>query len=246
MGAVNAASMMVTLVDSSKRKRDIWQVIDGVQAEAIRTIPGIRRLAIKEMGADVMASQRRADPGHLLRPRAGEALGDRRAGQEAGRGDPRLLPGVHLLGPDAAPASRRGGPGPRPGAGPHRQRRGGPGLLRPEGRADQRVLPPGQQAAVHHPAALPAGPAEGPGRPGAGQDRREEGRGRPPHLGGPDRGAPGTHPHRARQLPPGHLSPRLLPEGRTAQHGAVHGPPHGGLRQDQLPARATAWSCAGT
>jgi HAE1 family hydrophobic/amphiphilic exporter-1 len=56
MGAVNAASMMVTLVDSSKRKRDIWQVIDGVQAEAIRTIPGIRRLAIKEMGADVMAS----------------------------------------------------------------------------------------------------------------------------------------------------------------------------------------------
>ncbi|HSB78380.1 MAG TPA: efflux RND transporter permease subunit [Candidatus Methylomirabilis sp.] len=56
MGAVNAASMMITLVDSSKRTRDIWQVIDGVQAEAVRTIPGIRRLAIKEMGADVMAS----------------------------------------------------------------------------------------------------------------------------------------------------------------------------------------------
>ncbi|HYL80262.1 MAG TPA: efflux RND transporter permease subunit, partial [Candidatus Acidoferrum sp.] len=56
MGAVNAASMMITLVDSSKRKRDIWQVIDGVQAEAVRTIPGMRRLAIKEMGADVMAS----------------------------------------------------------------------------------------------------------------------------------------------------------------------------------------------
>ena len=56
MGAVNAASLMITLVDSSKRRRDIWQVIDGVQAEALRTIPGIRRLAIKEMGADVMAS----------------------------------------------------------------------------------------------------------------------------------------------------------------------------------------------
>lgn len=56
MGAVNAASMMITLVDSSRRTRDIWQVIDGVQAEAMRTIPGIRRLAIKEMGADVMAS----------------------------------------------------------------------------------------------------------------------------------------------------------------------------------------------
>lgn len=56
MGAVNAASMMITLVDSSKRRRDIWAVMDGVRDEALRTIPGIRRLAIKEMGADVMAS----------------------------------------------------------------------------------------------------------------------------------------------------------------------------------------------
>jgi HAE1 family hydrophobic/amphiphilic exporter-1 len=31
-------------------------VIDGVRDEALRTIPGIRRLSIKEMGADVMAS----------------------------------------------------------------------------------------------------------------------------------------------------------------------------------------------
>jgi HAE1 family hydrophobic/amphiphilic exporter-1 len=56
MGAVNAASLMITLTDSSKRKRDIWQVVDGVRDEALRTIPGIRRLSIKEMGADVMAS----------------------------------------------------------------------------------------------------------------------------------------------------------------------------------------------
>ena len=56
MGSVNSAVMMVSLVDSSRRQRDIWRVIDGVQSEAIRTIPGIRRLAIKEMGADVMAS----------------------------------------------------------------------------------------------------------------------------------------------------------------------------------------------
>jgi HAE1 family hydrophobic/amphiphilic exporter-1 len=56
MGAVNAAGMMITLTDSSTRKRDIWQVIDGVRDEALRTIPGIRRLSIKEMGADVMAS----------------------------------------------------------------------------------------------------------------------------------------------------------------------------------------------
>ena len=56
MGSVNSAFMMITLADSSKRTRDIWQVIDSVQQEALRTIPGIRRLAIKEMGADVMAS----------------------------------------------------------------------------------------------------------------------------------------------------------------------------------------------
>ena len=56
MGSVNSAAMMVSLVDSSQRRRDIWRVIDGVQAEAMRTIPGIRRLSIKEMGADVMAS----------------------------------------------------------------------------------------------------------------------------------------------------------------------------------------------
>ena len=56
MGSVNSAFMMLTLVDGSRRKRDVWQVIDGVQAEALRTIPGIRRLSIKEMGSDVMAS----------------------------------------------------------------------------------------------------------------------------------------------------------------------------------------------
>ncbi|HEX7548366.1 MAG TPA: efflux RND transporter permease subunit, partial [Candidatus Methylomirabilis sp.] len=56
MGSVNSAFMMLTLTDSAKRKRDIWQVIDSVQDEAVRTIPGIRRLIIKEMGADVMAS----------------------------------------------------------------------------------------------------------------------------------------------------------------------------------------------
>jgi HAE1 family hydrophobic/amphiphilic exporter-1 len=56
MGSVNAAMMMITLVDSSERRRDIWQVIDGVRDEALRTIPGIRRLSIKEMGSDVMAS----------------------------------------------------------------------------------------------------------------------------------------------------------------------------------------------
>jgi HAE1 family hydrophobic/amphiphilic exporter-1 len=56
MGSASSALMMVTLTDSSRRARDIWQVIDGVHGEAVRTIPGIRRLTIKEMGSDVMAS----------------------------------------------------------------------------------------------------------------------------------------------------------------------------------------------
>jgi HAE1 family hydrophobic/amphiphilic exporter-1 len=56
MGSVNSAFMMVTLVDSSKRQRNIWQVVDQVRNQAVGSIPGIRRLAIKEMGADVMAS----------------------------------------------------------------------------------------------------------------------------------------------------------------------------------------------
>lgn len=53
---VNGATAMLTLKDKDTRKRDIWQVIDAIQAEATRTIPGIRLLQIKEMGSDVMAT----------------------------------------------------------------------------------------------------------------------------------------------------------------------------------------------
>ncbi|MHB8995907.1 MAG: efflux RND transporter permease subunit [Armatimonadota bacterium] len=53
---INAATFMLTLTDKEERKRDIWQVMDGLVAEAKATIPGIRRLQIKEMGSDVMAS----------------------------------------------------------------------------------------------------------------------------------------------------------------------------------------------
>ena len=56
MSRVNTATMMITLSDKDRRSATIWQVIDAVQAEALRTIPNIRRLQIKEMGADVMAS----------------------------------------------------------------------------------------------------------------------------------------------------------------------------------------------
>ena len=64
MPQVNAASMMLTLSDKDDRDRSIWQVIDGIKKEAMASIPGIRRLQIKEMGADVMATA--AAPVHMV------------------------------------------------------------------------------------------------------------------------------------------------------------------------------------
>ena len=64
MPLVNSATFMITLSDKDKRKRDIWQVMDGARDEALRKLPGIRRLQVKEMGADVMASS--AAPIQLL------------------------------------------------------------------------------------------------------------------------------------------------------------------------------------
>ncbi|MBE9030457.1 efflux RND transporter permease subunit [filamentous cyanobacterium LEGE 11480] len=54
MGNANTASLTITL--KLKRNRDIWRVMDAVHAEAMSQIPGIRRLAFKEMGVDVMAT----------------------------------------------------------------------------------------------------------------------------------------------------------------------------------------------
>ena len=56
MNQVNTATMMITLSDKDTRGRTVWQVIDDVQKEALTTIPNIRRLQMKEMGSDVMAS----------------------------------------------------------------------------------------------------------------------------------------------------------------------------------------------
>jgi len=56
MPAVNAATFMFTLSDKNVRKKSIWDVMDGIQKEALATIPGIRRFQIKEMGSDVMAT----------------------------------------------------------------------------------------------------------------------------------------------------------------------------------------------
>jgi HAE1 family hydrophobic/amphiphilic exporter-1 len=47
---------MITLSDKDERTNTVWNVIDAVQKEALATIPNIRRLQIKEMGSDVMAS----------------------------------------------------------------------------------------------------------------------------------------------------------------------------------------------
>lgn len=56
MPQVNGASFMLTFSDKDTRQRTIWDVMDGIQREAMATIPGIRRLQIKEMGSDVMAT----------------------------------------------------------------------------------------------------------------------------------------------------------------------------------------------
>ncbi len=56
MGGVNTASMIVTLKPLGERQRDIWQVMDAIETQANATIPGIRRIAMKEMGVDVMAT----------------------------------------------------------------------------------------------------------------------------------------------------------------------------------------------
>lgn len=63
MPQVNGAALMLTLSDKDQRHRTIWQVLDGIQAEALNTIPGIRRLQLKEMGSDVMATA--AAPIHI-------------------------------------------------------------------------------------------------------------------------------------------------------------------------------------
>jgi HAE1 family hydrophobic/amphiphilic exporter-1 len=56
MNGVNDGSYLITFLPKERRRRSIWQIIDSVYAQAMSTIPGVRRLAIKEMGADVMAS----------------------------------------------------------------------------------------------------------------------------------------------------------------------------------------------
>ena len=56
MGTVNSASYLITFSPKEERRRTIWQIMDAVYAQTMRTVPGLRRVALKEMGSDVMAS----------------------------------------------------------------------------------------------------------------------------------------------------------------------------------------------
>lgn len=56
MPQVSGAAMMLTFSDKDTRKRTIFEVMDAIHKEAYATIPGLRRLQIKEMGSDVMAT----------------------------------------------------------------------------------------------------------------------------------------------------------------------------------------------
>ena len=56
MNGVNAASYMITLKPKEDRARSVWQVMDSVYSQASRSIPGLRRVALKEMGSDVMST----------------------------------------------------------------------------------------------------------------------------------------------------------------------------------------------
>jgi len=64
MNGVNAASYMITFVPKEDRRRTIWQVMDDVYTSASAKIPGLRRVALKEMGSDVMSTT--AAPVELL------------------------------------------------------------------------------------------------------------------------------------------------------------------------------------
>ena len=57
MNGVNSASYLITFSPKEERRRTIWQIMDAVYARSMRDISGVRRLALKEMGSDVMASK---------------------------------------------------------------------------------------------------------------------------------------------------------------------------------------------
>ncbi|HXH61483.1 MAG TPA: efflux RND transporter permease subunit [Fimbriimonadaceae bacterium] len=56
MRQVNGASAMITLADKDTGRPDVFTILDRIHDRAMKEIPGIRRIQLKEMGADVMAT----------------------------------------------------------------------------------------------------------------------------------------------------------------------------------------------
>ncbi|MCE9557864.1 MAG: efflux RND transporter permease subunit [Armatimonadetes bacterium] len=56
MSQVNGVSGMLSLIDKDAGRPDVWTIADRIHTRAMKEIPGIRRIQIKEMGADVMAT----------------------------------------------------------------------------------------------------------------------------------------------------------------------------------------------
>lgn len=56
MPQVSGAALMLTFSDKDTRERTIFEVMDAIHKEAYEIIPGLRRIQIKEMGSDVMAT----------------------------------------------------------------------------------------------------------------------------------------------------------------------------------------------
>lgn len=56
MNVVNGASGMLTLSDKDSGRPDVWTILDTIHSRALKEIPGLRRIQLKEMGSDVMAT----------------------------------------------------------------------------------------------------------------------------------------------------------------------------------------------
>jgi HAE1 family hydrophobic/amphiphilic exporter-1 len=56
MNGVGDASAMLTFSDKDSGRPDIWKIMDRVQARVLREVPGVRRIQLKEMGSDLMAT----------------------------------------------------------------------------------------------------------------------------------------------------------------------------------------------
>lgn len=56
MNTVNSAAMMLTFSDKDTGRPDIWQIMDKIHERAMAEIPDLRRVQLKEMGSDVMAT----------------------------------------------------------------------------------------------------------------------------------------------------------------------------------------------